>query len=150
VGNPIKKFLAAVGGWILIALLSLYGLNLFGFCYDTLSFVTDDELLAAAMSEEYMRGFPITIGGPKQARAYADAHPGCCAVDRWRGPFTSNPFLVALFGMRGFVVQINYPKRSPDKEGVFRDAFVTLNACGDILDIYGSSESSFDPVNPAI
>ena len=58
----------------------------------------------------------------------------------------SNPFLGALFGMRGFVVQINYPKRSPDKEGAFREAFVILNACGDILDTYGSSESSFHPI----
>ena len=40
----MKKFLAAIGGWVLIVLVSLYGLNLFGFCYDTLSFVTNEEL----------------------------------------------------------------------------------------------------------
>jgi hypothetical protein len=148
--RAIKKFLAALGGWVLIAFLSLYGLNLFGFCYDTLSFVTNDELLAMAMSEEYARGFPITIGGPNQARAYADAHPACCAVHRWREPSMSNPFLGALFGMRGFVVQINYPKRSSDKEGAFREAFVILNACGDILDTYRMSQSRFDPVRPAL
>jgi hypothetical protein len=64
-------------------------------------------------------------------------------------PSMSNPFLGALFGMRNFVVQINYPKRSPGKEGAFREAYVILNACGDILDTYGSSESDFSPVNPS-
>lgn len=151
VGKSIRKFLAAVGGWVLIGLLTLYGLNLSGFCYDTLSFVTDDELLAMAMANEYVRGsFPITIGGPKQARAYADAHPGCCAVYRWRHPLMSNQFLRALLGMRGFMVLMSYPKRSPDKEGAFREAFVILNACGDILDTYRMSQSRFDPVRPAL
>lgn len=143
--------MAAVGGWVLIGFLTLYGLNLFGFCYDTTSFVTDDELMAAAMADEYFRGsFPTMISGPKQARAYADAHPGCCAVQRWRDPMMSDPFLGSLFGMRGFLVQINYPRRSPDKEGAFREAFVILNACGEVLDTYSSSESSFSPVRLAL
>jgi hypothetical protein len=103
-----------------------------------------------AMANEYGRGtFPVTISGPKPARAYADGHPGCCAVYRWQPPLMSNPFLRALFGMRGFMVQINYPKRSPDKEGAFKEAYVILNACGDILDAYGSSESSLSPVSPS-
>jgi hypothetical protein len=89
-GKSIRKFLAAVGGWMLICLLALYGLNLSGFCCDTLIFVTDDELLAMATSDEYVK-HSLTIGGPKQARAYPDAHPGCCAVHRWRESFHVEP-----------------------------------------------------------
>jgi hypothetical protein len=59
----------------------------------------------------------------------------------------SSPFLPALFGMRGFMVQINYPRRVPDKEGAFMETFAILNACGEDLDTYSMAQSRFYPVS---
>lgn len=136
---------AALAGAILIGLL-----NAFGFCFQKFRFLSNREIVEFAVLNQSARMADFPTNAENPARAYIEAHSGCCSVSR-EDPFDSS-FLENLFGHKVAIVRVQFEmsRRYVDQapsEGKFYDAYVKVGSCGGIYDVTGMRVPSLGSKN---
>jgi hypothetical protein len=141
-----SSIVAVVASCSLIA-----GLNLSGFCYSHLSYLSSQELYKAAVLDQAnkLAGMPEHPGlRDGYAIGYLRSHPHCCSILR-NHVFGSSLF-ADLFGYKYFLVRVVYELsefqvEAAPKDGKFYEAFVEVAPCGKVIRARGSRLEEWPP-----
>ncbi|WP_456624421.1 hypothetical protein [Bradyrhizobium sp. P5_C12] len=130
-------------GLMIIASFPLLVLNLTGFCYLQMRYLSNQELFETAISHEaYRIGDYLPKDTPK---SYLATHPNCCSIPGFQ---PSNSSLDALLGYKIRYVRVVYrmPQAEIDKNPrePFYEAFVETAPCGKTFHAIGMSRDTPD------
>ena len=130
--------IAIIAGLMLFTFVE--ALNFSGFCYSTGRYLSDDEMIWAAV--KYNSGRPPFEGDREEYASLQELYernPRCCSVDRsGEGRFMDGPW-VRLFGWYVVLVNARY-KFLTSGEKVIYNSDIGMNACGMVLDRFGNLE----------
>jgi hypothetical protein len=125
---------------VFCAIMAIGLLNAFGFCFQRFWLVSNREIVEQtilALSPR-MADFPSNAQNP--ARAFLDAHPGCCYVTR-EDPRDAS-FLDNLSGSKIAMVRLTFEMTAKEvarapSEGKFYDAYVQVGSCCRVVRVTG-------------
>lgn len=133
-----------VGRLMIVASLVLLVLNLSGFCYAQMRYLSNQELFESAISREaYRIGDYLPTDTPK---SYLANHPNCCSIPVFQP--RSSPLVAALGNeIRYIRVVYRMPQSEIDKNPrreAFYEAFVETTPCGKTIHAIGTSRDTPD------
>jgi hypothetical protein len=144
--TPTLRFIIPI---FLLPLAAVEYLNFTGFCYGEGRHYSDDQLIDVAIKYN----IKIQSMNPETKRKYRSVaefkqqNPECCTVYRY-GHSALDPIWVRLIGFYRVVVEVWYKTNEPGEADRFYDSIVTLDACDQIVEAQGISETH-DRIVPA-
>jgi hypothetical protein len=146
--TPVERTACILKGSSIIAVVApcalVVGLNLSGFCYSRLSYLSSQELYKAAVlyQADKLAGMPEDPALREEyAIEYVRAHPHCCSILR-NDPLGSSIF-ADLLGFKYFLTQVVYElskaqieAAAPDDSKIY-EAFVEVSSCGKAIRGHG-------------
>ncbi|UPK33162.1 hypothetical protein IVB18_33785 [Bradyrhizobium sp. 186] len=135
--------MAKLIGFMIIASFVLLVLNLTGFCYREVRYLSNQELFESAIAHEaYRIGDYLPTDTPK---SYLANHPNCCSIPVFQ---PSNSSLNALLGNKIRYIRVLYRMlqtevdKNPREQ--FYEAFVETTPCGRTFHAIGTSRDTPD------
>ena len=104
------------------------GLNLTGFCYSELRWLSDREFVAAAVEHEISWG-ANAADYASSAEFYA-ANPECCRVERFPVDLQMPGFFERIFGFHFVLVELFYKAKSRLGREAYYHQNIGVSACG--------------------
>lgn len=118
---------------------AVFALNRHGYCWEQGRFLTDQELIDAAIKSNLSfhgpnRRWNKMYGSPEDVRAQ---NPDCCSVKRDKNEDAElPPFWMSISGMYASTVQVIY-RTSDSGPTPFNEAYFIIGPCGEIGRRYG-------------
>lgn len=138
-GPRMRKLYALCGFWgcVTIIIATILTLNASGFCYGRVRWLSDKELIDAAVDHEI--SWRLRFKEYKSRADFYSKNPRCCLIERFPSGGAMLPgFGSSLLGFWNARVELFYKQsEEPPHEGPYYDANVGVGACGEIGEWWG-------------
>lgn len=115
----------------LVFLLLVLVLNITGFCWKELRYLSDEEIMASAIIATSGDPSALTVATTEaEALAYLKTNPECCSFVAWNNVFIEAPIFNRLIGRALFGVKVILPKSAKADYGNYFVSVEAIGCCG--------------------